>query len=35
MMDLLKFTINKKKKLLNGVVTLAYNQVCCQILSKV
>ena len=33
MVDLLKFTTNKK--ILNGVVTLAYNKVHCQILSKV
>ena len=35
MVDLLKFTINKIKiKILNGVVSLAYNQVCCQICQK-
>ena len=34
MVDLLKFTFNKKKKLIE-VVVLVYNQVCCQILSKV
>ena len=33
MVDLLKFTINKKK-ILNGVVAFAYNQVCCQICQK-
>ena len=32
-MELSKFTSNKK--ILNGVVTLDYNQVCYQILSKV
>ena len=33
MVNLSKFTSNKK--ILNGIVVLVYNQVCCQILSEV
>ena len=29
MVDLSKFTFNKKKKKLSGVLALVYNQVCC------
>ena len=36
MIELSKFTFNKIYiYILSGVVTLVYNQVCCQILSKV
>ena len=34
MVNLLKFTTTKKN-ILNGVIALTYNKVCCQILSKV